>query len=335
MSIKLGIGLAAWPFPDPDPELFFDYVERAEAAGVDSLWLSERLTSPAPMLEPLSALAMAAARTRSMKFGMSVLVLPARNPVILARTLATIDFLSGGRMLPAFGLGLEDPREQEAAGVPRAERAARVDEATRLLRRLWSEDEVTHHGRFYNVTSATVRPHPKQAALPVWFGGRSDAALRRVGTLGDGWLGSAVTPVEAAEMVPRIQAHAAAAGRAIDDDHYGVIVPYWITGDRDAALERVAPAMLRLRPDASPAGYAALGSAADCRDLVRRYVDAGVSKFVMRPVCPPAEIFAQLEQLTDEVLPAFHDAGERTPRPVSAAPGSATPLAGTGSPAGR
>jgi probable F420-dependent oxidoreductase len=306
MSIKLGVGLAAWPFPQPEPEQFFDYVERAEALGVDSLWLSERLTSPATMLEPLSALAMAAARTRSMKFGMSVLVLPARNPVILARTLASIDFLSGGRMLPAFGLGLEDPREQEAAGIPRAERAARVEEATRLLRRLWSEDEVTHHGRFYHVSGATVRPHPRQVSLPVWFGGRSDPALRRVGALGDGWLASAVTPDEVQSMVPRIQAHAAAAGRTIDDDHYGVIIPYWITADRESALERVAPSMLRLRPDAAPGGYAAVGSAADCRDLVQRYIDAGASKFVMRPVCPPDEIFDQLERLGEDVLSVFH-----------------------------
>src|SRR5215213_1313768 len=185
MSVKLGVGLAAWAFPELDPEAFFGYVERAEAGGVDSLWLSERLTSPATMLEPLSALAMAAARTRTMKFGMSVLVMPARNPVVLARTLATIDFLSGGRMLPAFGLGLEDPREQEAAGVARSERAARVAEATGLLRRLWAEDDVTYHGRFYDVTAATVRPRPAQASLPIWFGGRSDPALRRVGALGD------------------------------------------------------------------------------------------------------------------------------------------------------
>lgn len=306
MSIKIGVGLAVWPFPEADPSLFFEYLERAEAAGVDSLWLSERLTSPAPMLEPLTALAMAAARTRTMKFGMSVLVLPARNPVLLARALATVDFLSGGRMLPAFGLGLEDPREQEAAGIAKAERAGRVEEATGLLRRLWSEDEVTHHGRYYHLTAATVRPRPKQAALPVWFGGRSDAALRRVGRIGDGWLGSAVTPDEVRELTPHIRQHAAAADRAIDEDHYGVIIPYWITNDAAAALERVAPSMLRLRPDAPPAGYAAVGTAAECRDLLRRYIDAGASKFVLRPVCPPAETFDQLGRLADEVLPAFH-----------------------------
>lgn len=313
MSIKLGIGLAAWAFPEPDPRLFFRYVERAEAHGVDSLWLSERLTSPATMLEPLSALAMAAARTRTMKVGMSVLVLPARNPVILARELATIDFLSEGRMLPAFGLGLEDPREQEAAGVLRAERAGRVAEATALLRRLWSEDEVTHQGRYYHVSGATVRPRPTQAALPVWFGGRSDAALRRVGTLGDGWLGSAVSPEEVRGLIPRIREHAVAAGRAIDEDHYGLIIPYWITDD-PTALERVSAGMLRLRPDASPAAYAAVGSAAACRELVQRFIEAGASKFVMRPVCPPDQTFTQLDLLAEEVLPAFHT----RPAPVAA-----------------
>jgi len=310
MSIKLGIGLAVWPFAENEPEQFFDYLTRAEAAGVDSLWLSERLTSPAPMLEPMTALAMAAARTRTMKFGMSVMVLPARNPVILARVIATADFLCGGRMLPAFGLGLEDPREQEAAGIPRAERAGRVDEAVRLMRRLWSEDEVTHHGRYYQVSGATVRPRPKQREMPVWFGGRTDPALRRVGTIGDGWLASAVTPEEVAEAIPRIQAHATAAGRSIDADHYGVIIPYWITSEsaNEAALARVAPGMRRLRPDTDPATYAAVGDAARCRDVVRRFIEAGASKFVMRPVCPPDEIVTQLDRLAEDVLPAFHKA---------------------------
>jgi probable F420-dependent oxidoreductase len=306
MSVKIGLGLAVWPFAEPDPALLFEYLERAEAAGVDSLWLSERLTSPAPMLEPLTALAMAAARTRSMKFGMSVLILPARNPVILARALATIDFLSGGRMLPAFGLGLEDPREQEAAGIPRAERAGRVEEATLLLRRLWSEDEVTHQGRFYRVTAATVRPHPAQPSMPIWFGGRSEAALRRVGRLGDGWLGSAVSPDECPALIGRIQAFADEAGRSLEEDHYGTIIPYWVTDDREAALARVVPSLLRLRPDADPGDYAAIGTAADCHALIRRFIDAGVSKFVVRPVCPPSETFRQLDLLAEEILPAFH-----------------------------
>lgn len=306
MSVKLGIGLAGWPFPDNDPEHFFTYVTDAEAAGLDSIWLSERLSSPTSVLEPLTALAMAAARTRTMKFGMSVLALPARNPVLLARTLATMDFLSGGRILPAFGLGLDDQREQLAAGVPKGERAGRVVEATTLMRRLWSEDAVTYTGRFYQVQDATVRPRPAQAALPVWFGGRTDPAYRRVGVLGDGWLGASVTPAEVAEARPRIQAHARSAGRTIDEDHYGVIIPYYLTRDTEATLARITPSMQRLRPDANPADYSAIGSAEECSSLIQRYIEAGASKFVMRPVCPPEETLEQLHRLAVEVVPVFH-----------------------------
>ena len=306
MSVKLGISLAGWPFPTDDPEQFFACVERAEAAGIDSLWLSERLAGPLPMLEPVTALAMAAARTRTLKFGMSVLALPARNPVPLARALATVDFLSGGRFLPAFGLGLDDPRELLASGVPKGERAGRTDEATRLLRRLWTEENVDHNGRFYQVRGATILPRPQQSPFPVWFGGRSEPALRRVGQIGDGWLASAVSPAEVTAALPQIRAFAAAADRAIDEDHYGVIVPFQFTRDTEAVLARVTPAMLRLRPDAPPTGYTAIGSPEDCRALVRRYVDAGASKFVMRPVCPPAELQEQLDLLAAEVLPAFH-----------------------------
>jgi probable F420-dependent oxidoreductase len=307
MSIKIGIGLAAWPFPEVDPAHFFTYVERMEQGGLDSLWLSERLLTPALMLEPMAGLAIAAARTTKLKFGMSVLVLPARNPVVLARQIATIDFLAGGRMLPAFGLGLEDPREQEAAGVARAERAGRTDEAVRLMRRLWTEDDVTHHGRYYHVSNGTVNPKPSLAQKAVWFGGRSDPALRRVATLGDGWLASAMTPAEIAEAIPRIQTFAADAGREIEDDHYGTIIPYWITDD-ETAMERVIAGMLRLRPDGNPRAYAAVGPAEQCRDLIRRFIDAGASKFVLRPVCPPDQTLAQLERLADEVVPAFQAA---------------------------
>jgi alkanesulfonate monooxygenase SsuD/methylene tetrahydromethanopterin reductase-like flavin-dependent oxidoreductase (luciferase family) len=144
--------------------------------------------------------------------------------------------------------------------------------------------------------------------MPVWFGGRSEAALRRVGMLGDGWLGSAVSPEEVRAVVPRVHAIARAAGREIEGDHFGVIVPYWITPDRGRALERVAPGLLRLRPDGAPADYAALGTAAEVRALLDRFVAAGASKFVLRPVCPPDETFDQLDRLAADVLPAFHAA---------------------------
>jgi probable F420-dependent oxidoreductase len=302
MSVRVGVGIAGWPFPDQDPDSLFDYAQRCEALGLDSLWLSERLAGPMPFLEPMAAIAAVAARTRRLKFGMSVLVLPARNPVVLARELATIDFLSGGRLLPAFGLGTDDVREQEATGVPKAERAGRTDEATALMRRLWTEDHVTHEGRYYHVTDVTVRPRPVQSNLPVWFGGRTEFALRRVGRLGDGWLASGVTPDDVQQAVPTIQRFAAEAGRAIDDDHFGVIMPYCITDSPADVLARYAPGLARLRPDLPVERFAAIGTARACAELLESFVAAGASKFVLRAVCPPEDTVRQLELLAEGVV---------------------------------
>jgi probable F420-dependent oxidoreductase len=307
MTVRVGLAITGWPFVGEDPEVLFTYAARCEALGIDSLWLSERLAGPAPFLEPMAAIAAMAARTRRLKFGMSVLVLPARNPVVLARQIATIDFLSGGRLLPAFGLGTDDPREQEATGVPKAERAGRADEAIALMRRLWTEDGVTHHGRYFHVTEVTVRPRPLLAHRAVWFGGRSEAALRRVARLGDGWLASAVTPDEVRTGVATIQRLAAGFGRAIEPDHYGVILPYAVTDDPAAVLERVGPAVRRLRPDLAVEEYALVGSADACVERLKGYIAAGASKFVLRPVCPPGELFTQLELLAERVIARVED----------------------------
>lgn len=302
MSIRVGVGLAGWPFAGEDPEALFEYAERCERLGLDSLWLSERLAGPGPFLEPMTAMAAIAARTRRLKFGMSVLVLPARNPVVLARAIATIDFLSGGRMLPAFGLGADDPREQAATGIARNERAGRTDEATALIRRLFTEEHVSHAGRYYRVDDVTILPRPRQANPPIWFGGRSDAALRRVGRLGDGWLASGVTPEEARVMVPAIQAHAAAAGRELEPDHFGIILPYRITDDAEGAYAQYGAALRRLRPDLPVEQYAAFGSAGAVAERLETFVEAGISKFVLRAVCPPEEMAEQLELLAEGVV---------------------------------
>ncbi len=307
MSVRMGLAVTGWPFADADPEALFAYAARCDALGIDSLWLSERLAGPAPFLEPMVAIAALAARTRRLKFGMSVLVLPARNPVVLARQIATVDFLSGGRLLPAFGLGTDDPREQEATGVPKAERAARTEEAMALMRRLWTEDGVTHHGRYFHVTDVTVRPRPLLAHRAAWFGGRSEAALRRVARLGDGWLASAVTPEEVCAGVATIQRLAAEAGRAIEPDHYGVILPYCLTNEPEPVLTRVAPSLRRLRPDLAVEDYALIGPVDACVERLQRYIAAVASKFVLRPVCPPEELHAQLELLAEGVIARVED----------------------------
>src|SRR5688572_15914867 len=210
MKVRVGFGLGVQGLRKDGtlPEL----VDALEANRFDSLWLSERLTGDAP--DPVVGLAFAAGRTKKLKLGTSVQVLPGRNPALLAKEWASLDVLSKGRVLPAFGLGVAHPVEQQAFGVAREQRAAIFDEALPLVRRFWTEDAVTHHGEHFSFDGITVLPKPVQQPPDVWLGGRAKSELRRVGRLGDGWLPSFSTPAECAAGRVVVEEAADAAGRA-------------------------------------------------------------------------------------------------------------------------
>src|SRR5256885_15472702 len=186
MQIKYRIGVMPGPWPSEGRDFFWRFVDLCEKSEIDSVWFSERLSSPLPVPEPMTAMAAVAARTTRLKFGPSVFITPFRTPVLAAREIAMIDYLSGGRMLPAFGIGVEQEREFLAAGVPFKERGRRTDEALAILRRCWSEDEVTFEGQFWRLDKITVLPKPVQQPMPAWIGGHSQAALGRPARLGDG-----------------------------------------------------------------------------------------------------------------------------------------------------
>lgn len=305
MSIRVGVQFGGWPLGPVEGSRFFAFVDQVEELGFDSLWFSDRLISTTPTLGSFAAMAAVAGRTQKLKFGSAVLVLPTRQPVEVAKEIATIDLLSDGRMLPAFGLGTEDEREYEAAGVAKSERAGRTAEAVGLLRRLWTEDHVTHHGRYYQLSDVTITPKPVQRPCPpIWFGGRSEPAYRRAGRYGDGWLASAIRPDEVRGGIASIRAAAAEAGRTIDDDHFGAIITFRIDSNPEQARGRLVPGLTRSRTDAPIEDYSALGTPQDCITTIRRYIDAGASKFVMRPACLPEEIETQLRVLAHEVVPA-------------------------------
>src|SRR5690606_22753154 len=155
VKVRIGFGLGTQTLAG-DAGRFPALGDGLERRGFDSLWLSERLTGPAP--DPLVGLAVAAGRTRRLKLGTSVLVLPGRNPVVVAKQLASLDRLSGGRLLPAVGLGAPVPAEHRAFGVDRRARAGLFDEALTLIRRLWTEDDVHHDGEHFRVEGVTLRP---------------------------------------------------------------------------------------------------------------------------------------------------------------------------------
>ena len=294
MKIRVGYGLGN--LRSLDGNRLGALAEAIERHGFDSLWLSERISGPAP--DPVLGLTFAAARTSRIKLGTSVQVLPGRSPALLAKEWSTLDVLSGGRALPAFGLGIAHPVEQQAFGVARGDRAAIFDEALPLIRRLWSEDSVDHDGAHFHYEGMSVLPHPTRGHLDVWLGGKAPSELRRIGRLADGWLASFSTPEDCKTSRVAIEDAAAAAGRAIDDDHFGAMVFY----SHDELPERLVELLSSRNPGADPTDLVARGWPR-LRELCERYVAVGFTKLVLVPFTEPKDWDDELGQGSQEILP--------------------------------
>src|SRR2546429_2076089 len=275
MRLKYRVGTmpGPWPTGPGGVDQLWRLVDLCETSGIDSLWFSDRLSSPLHVLEPLTTMAAVAARRQRLKFGPSVLVAPFRAPVLAARQLAMLDSLSGGRALPAVGIGVEQEGEFRAAGVPFKERGRRTDEAIRIMRRCWAEDEVTHDGEFWKLERVTVLPKPVQQPMPLWIGGNSEAAMRRARRPGDGWIPSFITPAEFRIGVEKTCAYAGEARREIPGDHFGALVNFWLDPDPARARAIAAPFVPRGRvDDATLAACTAFGPPELLAERLEQYV---------------------------------------------------------------
>lgn len=289
VKIRFGVGTGS----AADPADLAALVDRLEAARVDSLWFSELVFAPA--VDPTVGMAFALARTSRLKVGTSVAILPGRHPVLVAKQLASLAALAPKRVLPVFGLRPAGPGEQDLFPVP-GPRGAVFDESLRLLRAVLRADDVDFDGDYFTVRGATVGKRPARP-LDIWLGGRVAGAFRRIGRYGDGWLGSFVTPAEAAAGVSAINAAAAAAGREIEADHFGITL---------LLAENGIPAQLAARIGAQRAAAdpndVIAGSWADLHRLVDEYLAAGLSKFVVVPA--DGAISAEfVDRFVTELLP--------------------------------
>lgn len=327
--------------PLATPDSILKLASRAEALHLSSLFVTDHVVLPVSAarsvypysatgqfpgggqqdyLEPLAMLSHLAHATRRIRLGTSVLVIPYRNPLTAAKTLATIDLLSGGRVILGAGTGWLREEFEALATPPFEDRGRVTDEYLTLMRQAWTTDPVSFHGRYYTVRDVYALPKPAQrGGIPVWIGGHSDAALRRAGTVGDAWhpLGlrppALLLPDEYAEKAKRVLAHAEAAGRPP-----GAV-----------ALTFRAPMEVRSRRDKAPGGERPLfqGTADQVIGDIRRYQALGVTHFVFDPVrAGLREVLASLERFADEVRPVVAKAA-RPARPESgpkrARPGSA------------
>lgn len=296
MKVRIGYGLGTRN-ATTDPDRFDLLVDSLERLSFDSLWLSERIGGDCP--DPLVGMSYAIARTTRLKVGMSVMVLPGRNPVVLAKSIASLDRLSKGRVLPAFGLGIADSAEHQAFGVHRKERGAWFNEALPLMQRLWSEDDVDHDGKRFTVRGVTIRPKPHQQPLEVWLGGISPLELKRVGRLADGWLPSFCLPEQVAEARTTIEAIAEEHGRWIDPGHFGALIPY---RSDDSELPAPTKALLaRRNPDVAPERI--IPSKQRLASVIEAFVDVGFTKFVLVPTNEPDHWDEELEEVASIAKP--------------------------------
>ncbi len=313
-SIAVGLGIMEFPFDGADG--FWRWVDLCKSGGINSLWQTDRLVSRAPILESMSALAAIAGRTRRIKFGVNVVSVAMREPVLLAKQCATIDMLSGGRLLPGFGIGSPRGPEWGAMHLDPSTRGRKTDEALEIIGRLWAGEKLDYAGRHFRLTGAQIAPLPAQPDLPMWIGGSSAAAVRRTARYGTGWQAGSEAPEEVGRTIAAIRSALAETGRHIDEDHYGAAVAYRFGSWDDPGMGRLGDAY-RTRTGRDPQQAFAVGDAATVMDRIAAYVEAGASKFILRPVAQgDAEMLAQTRQLIEQVLPQV---SARWPRPAKTA----------------
>ena len=301
MTVSAGIGIANYVFDDAAG--FWSWVELCDGGGVDSIWQSDRLIGTDANLECMSVMAALAGATRRLKFGMNVASLGLRDPVITAKACATIDVLSEGRLLPAFGVGSALSRDYAATGIPTRQRGKRTDEGLEIMSRLWSEESVDFEGDCYQLVGASIAPRPVQQPLPLWVGGSADKAIERTARWGTGWQAGIETPDQVAPMIRAIKDKAVEFDRQIDEDHFGAGFGYRF-GTRDDPISQRYKEALAKRLGKSPDGYLAIGGSEEIMTLLNAFRDAGVHKFVLRPIAFGTEdMLDQTRLMIEQILP--------------------------------
>ena len=254
----------------PDPGVFREVAVRAEELGYDSIWAGDHISYRNPILDVVVALSTFAAVTSRITVAAGIVLLPLRHPSVVAKEFASLDYASGGRTILGVGVGGESGPDFDAVGVSPRERGARTDDAMRALRALFSERPASYEGRFFSFAGVSIEPPPSQpGGPPLWVGGRSEAAIRRAATLGDGWIPIWVSAERFAAGLAQLPGHVTPA----------VTLPAHV-GDPLALYEHLRA---RYSGDFSQHvvdRYCVAGTPEQCVARVREYIDAGAEHVV-------------------------------------------------------
>ena len=306
-QVKIGVGFGLWRLGMPTPETIVHVAEKAEDWGLDSFWLSDHLLSPSPELDVVATLAVLASRTSRIKLGPSVLLLNLRHPLTVAKSFATLDYYSHGRMVMAVGTGA-NLADYAATGIALETRGRRLDEGVEVLRKVWTQSNVSHHGRFFNFDNVTLEPHPARrtnndsGTIDIWVGGKSEGALRRTARMADGYFASFLTPEEFARNMAAIRGYAAEYGRANARIESGLILLCRLGPTRERAKSDLEPVVRSLdRGGEEFFSRTVFGSPQDIIERVDQYIAVGLDKFVLWPVAEPQAWAGQVEMIGREI----------------------------------
>ena len=279
-----------------------DFLARTEALGYDSVWVQEQILGDAPMLEPITMLTFAAALTSKVRLGTSVILPVTRNPIHLAKALASLDQLSQGRL--TLGVGMGGPHVPEPPfGIPKENRARRFVEVLQVMKALWTQQRATFAGEFWKFENLAMEPKPIQKPHPpIWFGARDEIALKRTVRLGDGWMGAGSSTtadfITQSTMLRRLLEEAQR-----DPAKFPISKRVYLAIDdnRERAENRLRAWFGERYKNADMASRVSIwGSVAECVDKLGELVRAGAQHFLLNPVFDDME---HLEKLASEVMP--------------------------------
>ena len=292
----------------PDAKALIDYSVRVEQLGYESIWVWDHILLGVdpyfPILDSLSVLTAVAAHTERIRLGTGILVLPARNPVVLAKQLSTIDHISNGRLTLGVASGWYK-REFDAIGVPFHKRGNIMDQNLDILTRLWQEDSVTGSYPPYELAEAVMSPKPVQKPRPpILIGGYVDRVLTRAGVVGDGWLTYYYTPEGFAKSWDKVRRFAEEAGRDPDTLRSINQLPIYIGKSRDDVKDLMQEWLTTEWDFAgwsdSTAASAVIGTVDDCVEQLQGHLDVGVQQITLVPYRFDME---QIEQIAEEIIP--------------------------------
>ena len=295
-----------------------EFARRAEDLGFDRVSIGEHVMDgkpPRPTMMGIPAMAAAAGATSRIRVLTGIVIAPLYHPVLLAKLVATLDQISGGRL--DFGIGVSGQRdtvvEFEALEIPVNTRGRRTDEMLDVMKQLWTGESVSHHGRFFNFDDITLLPKPAQEPHPpIWVAGRSDAAVRRAAIDGDGWYPYLFTVNRIRRSNQNVRELAEQSGRDLSNYNWGLNQPTAIDVDPDQALATAVSHIGQryVTPERSAEDIARAlcitGNAEDCVGAIQERIDAGVREFIFGFLAgEPEDYFRQMELFSNRVLPHF------------------------------